>query len=249
MQLIGVVDAARESANISTTRLAARADLSRATLHRLLAGASARVDDLQEIALAAGLAIDVTLVPLSDPIAAVAGRILLGDDSLGAWTAEALLWVDRLERYVASDPSVSHDIAATDEAGRAANPAARQGSMHLRGDHRDIDRLVSAGRASGNAWALSGWAALDGLEVDVDAPTVMWVDDVRRVTQLLHGSFAPARNGEADLIVAPAHPSVFAGVAEIEDVLLVDPLQAYIDAAGLGGDARVAALAHLGGAR
>jgi transcriptional regulator with XRE-family HTH domain len=225
--------------------LAARAGISRPTLYRLLAGAVPRADDLQELAVAVGRQVDYVIQPLSDPLAAVAGRSLLGDGAMLPWSAEADAWRERLARFAAGRGPDGRDVAIIDEAGRASAPGDRDGAVHLRGAHRNVDRLVSAGHASRQRWALSGWAALDALGLDAEAPTIMWVEDARTVGQLLGDSFRPAGREDADLLVVEGHPSVFADAAVVEDVHLVAPLQAYIDATGLGGDPRDRVLAHL----
>lgn len=225
--------------------IAERSGVSRPTLYRLFNGAAPRADDLRELAIAAGFDIDASLVPLSDPLAAVAARALLGDRSVAGWAEASAEWRDRLERFAVGASGVDREVTIVDEAGRASSPAHRSGAVHLRGDHRRVDRLVSAGRASQGRWALSGWAALDALGIEVDAPTILWVEDARKAAQLLGDSFRPGRIERCDLIVVPAHPSVFAGGGAVKDVELVSPLQAHIDAAGLGGDARDNALAHV----
>lgn len=244
-QLLGEL---RDAGPYGVADLAARAGISRPTLYRLLAGAVPRADDLQELAVAAGVQVDYTTRPLSDPLAAVAGRALLGDEAMASWSDEADAWRERLGRFTAGRGPDGRDVAILDEAGRASAPRDRDGAVHLRGAHRNVDRLVSAGQASRQHWALSGWAALDALGLDVEAPTVMWVEDARTVGQLLADSFRPTGREDADLLVVEAHPSVFAGATAVEDVQLVAPLQAYIDATGLGGDPRDRVLAHLGGA-
>lgn len=249
MDYAGVLEELRGAGSYRVAELAARAGLSRPTLYRLLAGAVPRADDLQELALAAGQQLDFDLRDVSDPLAAVAGRSLLGDETVLPWSDEADAWRERLGRFTADGRPEGRDVAIIDEAGRASAPRRRPGAVSLQGAHRSVDRLVSAGRASRRRWALSGWAALDALAIDVEAPTVMWVEDTRTVAQLLGDSFRSADRGEADLLVIEAHPSVFAGAATVEDVHLVTPLQAYIDAIGLGGDARDRVLGHLGGTR
>jgi transcriptional regulator with XRE-family HTH domain len=248
MQYSQVPDVLREVAPHGVADLAARAGVSRPTLYRLLSGAVPRADVLQELAIAAGVELEITLRPLSDPLAAVAGRSLLGDEAVRPWTAASAPWRERIERFTTGRGSGPRDIAVIDEAGRASAPIERVGAVHLRGEHRNVDRLVSAGQASQQRWALSGWASLDALGIDAEAPTIMWVEDARKVGQLLGDSFRSAGRGDADLLVITAHPSVFAGASAVEDVHLVAPLQAYLDATGLGGDARDRALAHLGNA-
>lgn len=245
MRIEEVVGAVREAAPLSVSSVAQRSGVSRPTLYRLLNGAVPRTDDLRELAIAAGFDIDASLVPLSDPLAAAAARTILGDRSVDEWAETSAEWRDRLERFAAGTAGVDREVAIIDEAGRASSPTHRPDAVHLRGDHRRVDRLVSAGRSSQGRWALSGWAALDALGIEVDAPTILWVEDARKTAQLLGDSFRPGRVDRCDLIVVPAHPSVFAGGGAIEDVELVAPLQAHIDAAGLGGDARDQALAHL----
>ena len=244
-QLLGEL---RAAGAYGVADLAARAGISRPTLYRLLAGAVPLADDLEELAIAAGRQLDFDARPLSDPLAAVAGRALLGDEAMAPWSDEADAWRERLRRFTAGRGPDGRDVAIIDEAGRASAPGDRDGGVHLRGAHRNVDRLVSAGQASRQRWALSGWAALDALGLYAEAPTIMWIEDARTVGQLLADSFRPTGREDADLLVVEAHPSVFAGATAVEDVHLVAPLQAYIDATGLGGDARDRALAHLGGA-
>jgi transcriptional regulator with XRE-family HTH domain len=243
-----VLDELRAADPHGVAELAARAGISRPTLYRLFAGAVPRADDLQELAIAVGRHVEYTIGPLSDPLAAVAGRSLLGDQAMTPWSAETDAWRDRLGRFAAGRGPDGRDVAIIDEAGRASAPGDRSGAVHLRGAHRNVDRLVSAGQASRQRWVLSGWAALDALGLDAEAPTIMWVEDARTVGQLLGDSFRPSGREDADLLVVEAHPSVFADAATVEDVQLVAPLQAYIDATGLGGDPRDGVLAHLGSA-
>lgn len=249
MRYRDALESFRDAGAASVQELAVRAGISRPTLYRLLSGAVPRADDLEELALASGWELDISLRPLSDPLAAVAVRVLLGDEATLPWATESAPWQDRLRRFVAARPHGDRDIALVDEAGRAAAPASRPGARRLRGDAWSIDRLVSAGRASGRRWALSGWAALDGLGLDAHAPTIMWVEDAHGMEQLLRDSFRSTRSDDADLVVVPAHQSVFAGTTTVSDVELVAPLQAFIDTAGLGGDARDQVLAHLERAR
>ncbi|WP_439690443.1 helix-turn-helix domain-containing protein [Curtobacterium sp. SP.BCp] len=236
----------RDAGPYGVAELAARAGISRPTLYRLFSGAVPRADDLQELALAAGWELQIDLAALSDPLAAVAGRALLGDDTVAEWAEAAEAWRERITRFAGARQGRQREAAIVDEAGRASAPGKRPGAVRLRGEHWRVDRLVSAGRASEQRWALSGWAALDALGIDAQAPTIMWVEDARKVGQLLGDSFRPAHRDDADLIVAYAHLSVFAGATAVQDVELVSPLQAFIDAAGLGGDARLQALIEFG---
>lgn len=246
MRYANALEVFRDAGMYGIPELAARAGISRPTLYRLLSGAVPRADDLEELALAAGWELEIELRELSDPLAAVAVRVLLGDGPAELWAAESAPWQERLRRFVDAQTHTARDIALVDEAGRASAPAKRPGARHLNGEHQRVDRLVSAGRASGSRWALSGWAALDALGIEAHAPTIMWVEDARLTEQLLRDSFRPTRAHSADLIVVPAHPSVFAGTTNLSDIELVSPLQAFIDAVGLGGESRTQALVHFG---
>ena len=100
----------------------------------------------------------------------------------------------------------------------------------------DADRLVSVGRASGARWVLSGSASLEALGADPGKTVVFWTEDTKHVAELLAGTHRQVKiHTAAEVIVAPAHPSVFAGSATIEDVNLVTPLQGIIDAVAAGG--------------
>lgn len=247
MQIDTVAEALRAATSLGVPEIAARSGMSRPTLYRVLAGASPRVDDLRELAIACGFDLDTSLTALSDPLAAVAARSILGDPDVGEWVQELEGWRERLRRFTATRPDADDGVTILEEAGRASAPAHRRGAAHLRAAAWDIDRLVSAGRASGGDWALSGWAALDALGVDTSGPTMVWAPDARGFAQLLGDTFASARDDHFDLVVVPAHPSVFVGSVEVEDVRLVAPLQAQIDAVGLGGSLRDAALEHFRG--
>lgn len=228
----------REAGPYGVPELAARAGMSRPTLYRLLSGTAPRADDLEELALAAGWKLQIDLDILSEPLAAVAARGLLGDESVRQWEADARAWRERLGRFVGARSDARYDLALIDEAGRASAPTKRPGARMLRGEHWKVDRLVSAGRASKHPWALSGWAALDALGINAHAPTIMWTEDPHHMEQLLLDSFRPVRRGEVDLFILPAHPSVFAGATTVVDVELVSPIQAFIDSVSLGEDVR-----------
>lgn len=103
----------------------------------------------------------------------------------------------------------------------------------------DADRLVSVGRASEARWALSGSAALEALGAEPGQTVVFWTENVKLVAELLADTHRRVRiHAAANLIVAPAHPSVFEGATKVEDVNLVSPVQGIIDAIANGGEDR-----------
>ena len=222
--------------SLTKTELARRAGLSRTTTQAVSEDPSrTRISTLREIALALGYDLSIDLEPASDPLAAAAARQLLGDLAPAPEYAE---WVERLKRY---SPE-GHPLAIVEEAAKVSSPQDRRGSVMLSG-RNDADRLVSAGLASGSTWALSGGAALEALGTDAATETVVfWTDDVKQVAELLGATHRRVNvSSAADVIVAPAHPSVFDGAGAVEDVVLVSPVQAIIDSYGVGGSDRLVA--------
>ena len=138
----------RESGGHGVGDLALRSGISRPTLNRLFGGAVPKVDVPAELAIACGWELDIDLRLLSDPLAGVAARLELGDDTVPAWDRDAAVWWERLRRFVATDPDEPRDLAVIAEAGSATAPADPPGAAFLRGEHRDVDRLMSAGGPS-----------------------------------------------------------------------------------------------------
>ncbi|BDZ49398.1 hypothetical protein GCM10025867_16390 [Frondihabitans sucicola] len=242
--IIDRIRAEAETLGIAVTDLAARAGLSRASAYRLMSGEiSPRLDDLRELAIAAGYDLDVRLVPLSDPAAAAAARILLGDRDLHAVTdssgADASIgtpldvraWIERLQRL--TDGTPESIIVAAGHAASLQNRAGIQGLWAPSGF--TIDRLVSAGRASRADWALSGSAAFDAMGREAPGPTILYTTDQRTITQLLSDTFTVVDPRGAPLLVVEADRLTFSGAEAVEQVNLVTPTQAIVDAIGLGG--------------
>lgn len=239
----------------SRSELARRAGLSRTTALAVSEDQSrARVDTLRELALALGYDLSIELERTSDPLAAAAARVLLGDLDVGEWDSEVFTteldgWLDRLIRYVRSDAVVDADdgsdgspLAVITEAARVSGAHHRAGRVMLNG-RTDADRLISAGRASGARWVLSGSATLEALGAASGDTVVMWTEDVKGVAELLGGTHRRVNvPTAANLIVAPAHPSVFIGSTTVVDVNLVSPIQGIIDAVANGGEDREVAL-------
>lgn len=238
------------------SELARRAGVSRTTALSVSEDQSrARVDTLRELALALGYDLSIELERASDPLAAAAARILLGDLEVDSdrdfevFTTELDVWLDRLIRYARTDAdrdtgagSAGSPLDVITEAARVSGAHHRAGRVMLNG-RTDADRLVSAGRASQSRWVLSGSAALDALGAPAGGTVVMWTEDVKGVAELLGGTHRRINvHTAANLIVAPAHPSVFMGSTTVEDVNLVTPIQGIIDAVANGGADRDIAL-------
>ena len=239
-----------ERMTYSKSELARRADVSRTTALTVTEDQSrARVGTLRELALALGYDISIELDRASDPLAAAAARVMLGETSLRGdiETRELDAWIVRLERYLGVDAGSADGLDVLDvitEAARVSGAHRREGAVMFSG-RNDADRLISAGRASGARWVLSGSAALEALGADPGKTVVFWTEDTKHVAELLAGTHRQVKmHTAAEVIVAPAHPSVFAGSVTIEDVNLVTPLQGIIDAVAAGGVDREIA-AHL----
>lgn len=225
----------------SKSELARRADVSRTTALAVTEDQSrARVDTLRELALALGFDISIELNRASDPLAAVAARVILGETDLAGSgdTPELDSWLARLRRYVGGRHDVEKRPAILDvinEAARVSGAHHRAGAVMFSG-RNDADRLVSVGRASGARWVLSGSASLDALGSAAGKTVVFWTEDAKQTEQLFASTHRKVRvHTAADVVVAPAHPSVFVGSTTIEDVNLVAPLQGIIDAVAAGG--------------
>lgn len=225
----------------SKSELARRADVSRTTALAVTNDQSrARVDTLRELALALGYDISIELDRASDPLAAAAARVMLGETSLrDILDARGLdEWITRLERYTGVDAGSAEGPGILDivtEAARVSGAHHREGAVMFSG-RNDADRLVSAGRASGAGWVLSGSASLEALGAEPGKTVVFWADDAKQVAELLTGTHRRVKfHAAADVIVAPAHPSLFTGSATIGDVNLVAPWQGIIDAVAVGG--------------
>lgn len=227
--------------NRSTTapaELARRAGVSRNTEWSLRRDPSrAKLGTLRELALASGLDIRIDTVAASDPYAAAAARVMVGDllsDEVddGAQLAE---WMERFQRW-------TPDATPLELVGMAANvssPQARTGATLLVG-RNDPDRLASAAIASEQPWALSGSVALDALDVESMAgtlPAVLWTASPEAVTGMLLGTHRRTTVASAaDVIVAPLHSTVMKGGTTLEGISLVSPVQAIIDSIGVGGE-------------
>ncbi|MGO3146516.1 MAG: helix-turn-helix domain-containing protein [Leucobacter sp.] len=227
-QLSGVIG----SAHRSRAEIAQRAGIHRSTMYRVLEGSTdVRVDTLHELALACGFQLELRYRPVSDPIAADAGRTMLDAHVLAVNDPEILAWIERLERYAGEQPV---EIAA--EAGAASSLLHREDAIGMVGDF-SIDRLASAGHAMSGDWALSGAASLEalGAEECAGGTVVLWVQDPTHAYQLLSdtGRRTPELDG-SDLIICAPGKLTLLGSVDLEGIHLVAPTQAIIDNLGLG---------------
>jgi len=224
---------------ISASALARRAGVNRSTLHRIETGkVEPTVATLRELAIACGLDLTMSLVPLSDPDAAAAARQLLDVASSDLQPTDGVReWIARLERTSDDGDPVSIVV----EAGHASTLLAREGTALFRGDSSAL-RLASAGDATGGRWAVSGAAAM-ALTHDVRGPSILWTDDVGRaggILQSTHDRVTAAPN--AQVIVAPLTDAVYVDAFTVGAVRYVAPVQMILDCFGLGGAVADAAL-------
>jgi transcriptional regulator with XRE-family HTH domain len=224
---------------VSSVEFARRSGVARTTIHRIANGTvEPTLSTLRELAIAHLFSLKLELVPLSDPLAAVALRVLV-DPAFEKLDVEEVdpddpadleAWVERLRRFDDVD-------TAAVTAARASSLLHREGAVFLRGDHSGR-RLASAGEASGQTWALSGAAGLEYVTGSpVEGPSILWVDeDAASAASLLLDTHRRVESAAgAHVIVARAHPAVF--VDRHADGLLwyVAPTQLLLDSIGLGG--------------
>ena len=239
----GMARRIRDAADMTSVELTERSGVSRMTQHRIDAGLSdSTIGTLRELALAAGFDLELNLVPVSDPDAAVAARSIL--DS--AVTSEDLTrgaseWVTRLRRLTGP---VNDPVDIVSEAGRATAPLQRKGAILLLGDWDDL-KLASAASASAAPWVVSGTPALRRIaetSAQPSGPAIVYTADPEAVARHL-AHFRPARPSTANLALLPLAPIVLVDSWEDGPVHLVAPVQAILDNIGLGGQNADIALA------
>jgi len=220
--------------DISDVDLARLSGVSRSTLNRIERGTvQPTLRSLREIAIAAGLDVEVSYRPLSDPAAARAARHIL-DDTFAAVTMSDhdRGWIARLGRIAGDYP-----VAIVETAGIAASLLHRPGVIGITEPLSPL-RLASAGDAAGGHWAISGASALNlianGPEV-ISGPEVLYVDDVERAWRLLE---APPRSHPEDaaVILAPYGDEHSIDAWMSGPLQLVAPVQLLLDSVGLSGD-------------
>lgn len=212
--------------------------MSRATIKRLRDGQSQpTLGTLRELALAQGLDIAISVVPASDPDAAIAARVMVEKAMAGVSVRpEVASWTRRLARYGADEPAV---LAA--EAGRLSSPLHGQHSRYFAprpgiDQARTARAAASAAVASHIQYAVSGApAATQLLGGEVAGPTLLWVADTEPVTRALGDTFKQVdRYQPAGIVIAPAPQELFVDTAELHGVRFAAPVQVVIDLHGAG---------------
>ncbi|MGN7950533.1 helix-turn-helix domain-containing protein [Microbacterium sp. 22215] len=235
----------------STPSASARATgLARSTIQRVRDGKSSpTMETLRELALAAGYDIDLTLVPASDPAAAVAARVILDPatpriEDLEGWemvdsneVAAIAQWVSRLERQAPDDRRRLLELA-----GRSSAPQHRKGARFF-APRPGIsqEQLVEVadgaiGRAGG---ALSGVAAAGvylGHAPD-PGPIVVWSIETDAVADRLAATLRETGEYQpAGVLLAPTMRPYLVDMTmpPAWRHRIVSPIQAAIDFYGLG---------------
>ena len=230
------LDALRRITAISDAELSRRSGASRSTIHRIDAGSvHPTLRTLRELAIAAGLDLQVDYRPLSDPAAARAARFRL-DSAFDREpkTSEDVEWLERLTRIAdADDP-----IAVVTEAGRATDLHHRDGAILLSQSVTAL-RLASAGDATGGDWAVSGRVALAAINETEGAtgigPDVLYVADPQRAWRLLEAPPRADHVAAVALVIAPLRDEHLVDSWERDRARFVAPIQILLDCMGLGG--------------
>jgi transcriptional regulator with XRE-family HTH domain len=230
--------------DISDVDLARLSGVSRSTLNRIERGTvQPTLRSLREIAIAAGLDVEVSYRHLSDPAAARAARHILDDTFTAApMSDDDRDWVARLSRIAGDNP-----VAIVETAGIAASLLHRRGAIGITEPLTPL-RLASAGDAAGGSWAISGASALnliaEGSDV-IPGPEVLYVDDVERAWRLLDAPPRSLPDGAA-VILAPYGDEHSIDVWMSGPLQLVAPVQLLLDGVGLSGDIAELALTTAG---
>lgn len=228
------------ASGLSANEVARRAGVSPATVSRVVSGAvTPTVATVEEILVACGRQLILDDAAPSDPRAPAAARSML-DAAYPRDVTGLDAWRERLQRWCGDDP-VEVVRAAAAHSGLRRRP----GAVFYRGQV-PVGRLVSAGVASGHAWALSGMAGivLPRFTAAVPPASVLWCADPRQVSQLLTGSPLERvdEGRRAMLVVAEGEPELFADTFTEDGATYAAPIQIMLDSISLGGDAERAAL-------
>lgn len=224
--------------------------LSRATIQRLRDGVSEpTTQTLRELALSMSLDLEISLVPASDPLAAIAARALLDPTMPAASDAAGWLdlgiedfgvvstWAERLKRQAGTEPS-----ELVRRAGVLSSPQHRKGARFFapRQDF-SLDRTVAIahGAIGKPEGALSGIAAVKTYlgDVEVLGPVLIWTTEVASVAERLAASFEEVDSYQsAGVLIAPTPAAYFVDmlVPPAFEHKIVSPIQLAIDLFGLG---------------
>lgn len=236
-----IVDQIVRESGLTKASLSARSGIARSTLWRIRDGVvDPTVGSLKELALSAGLELELALTPLSDPNAARAARVML--DALFAASFELTgpdpaveSWIERLQRWVPSgDP-----VELCETAGQSSSLLNRRGAIFLRGRVTEL-KLASAGEFSKKDWFLSGAAVIDRIGVlrtgtpDIAMPYVVYAENPLRFERLLD-NMDRTRPDKATLIIVERTDGIGIDSWNDHKIKLVAPIQGLIDAFGIGG--------------
>lgn len=226
----------RRISAISDAELAKRSGASRSTIHRIDTGAvHPTLRTLRELAIAAGLDLEVAYRPLSDPAAGRAARFLLDGAFDGIpRDSDDIEWVERLVRLA----EVDDPISIVTEAGRATDLYYREGAVLLNQSVTAL-RLASAGDATGGDWTISGRVALaainDASGTTGIGPDVLYVNDPQRAWRLLEAPPRAEHIAAVGLIIAPLREEHIVDSWERDRARFVAPIQILLDCMGLEG--------------
>lgn len=229
-----IIERMLAESGLTKSALAARSGLARSTQYRIRDGlVDPTVGSLRELALAAGFDLDIGLVPLSDPVAAKAARVLLDPRFEIVRTEELDAWIGRLQRWVPDGSPVE----TVRTAGASSSLLKRGGALYFRGSVNEL-KLASAGSFSKQAWLLSGAAVIgrmeEGDEGVASGQYVAYSGDKHRFSRLLD-HVESVRPEQANVIVADYSDYLVQDSWEDGKIKLVAPIQGLIDAFGLGG--------------
>ena len=236
------MDALQKLREMSDVELSRRSGVSRSTLHRIETGAaSPTLRTLRELAIAAGVDVDVSIKTLSDPHAARAARFLLDASFQEVSPMRAdKEWMGRLARVSRDDP-----VAIVSQAGHASTVLATPTAVFTRDSFSPL-RLASAGDATGHPWAVSGRAGLEAIspsrETPQVGPDILYVADPHHAWRLLESPTRTQTAGNALTIIAPWHDHLAVDAWGVGAVYYVAPIQALLDGVGLGGQMAETAL-------
>ena len=217
------------ASSLSVVEIARRAGMSRTTIHRVRTGqADPSTGTLKDLAIAAGVDIELRTVELADPAAASAARALLETGYPGVESE----WQGRLSR-ISSDP-----IRIVEAAAIMANPVKQREAKHFSGQ-ATVGMLASAGASTEVMWAISGSPALTrfGNQQPIVGHSLLWAREPKVATSTLSGILRETPHPAiATVTVLPATADLFFDSYADGIGRYVSPIQTMLDAIAIGGD-------------